>query len=120
MTKSVFHKIKKTLGKFFTRRIFGFCGGGAISYSACLIFAGKATYQQGILPSIIFNVSNWQVHLHHWLLSFIVMTFFLVPMFAKKKINESLFLFVFGFSLGLIFQGILSYSDWFEIITKIG
>jgi hypothetical protein len=113
------YKIQKRLAPFFTRRLIGFYLGVAISYFCAYFFAGRATYQQGILPSLVFDFSYWQVHLHHWLISFLLLVFLILPLFIKQKINTPLFLFVFGFSLGLTAQGILSYGDWFEVLTKI-
>jgi hypothetical protein len=57
--------------------------------------------------------------LHYWLMSLLLLVFFILPLFIKQKISTPLFLFVFGFSLGLTAQGVISYSDWFEVLTKI-
>jgi hypothetical protein len=113
------YKIQKRLAPFFTRRLIGFYLGIAISYFCAYFFAGREVYQQGILPSLVFNFSYWQVHLHHWLMSLLLLVFLILPLFIKQKISTPLFLFVFGFSSGLIAQGVISYSDWFEILTKI-
>jgi hypothetical protein len=106
------YKIQRALAPFLTRRLIGFYLGVAISYFCAYLFAGREVYQQGVLPSLIFDFETFRIHLHHWLMSLLVLVFLVLPLFAKRKINTPLFLFVFGFSLGLTAQGILSYSDW--------
>jgi len=112
------YKIQKRLAPFFTRRLIGFYFGLAISYFFAYLLAGRATYQQGILPSLIFDFSDWQVHLHHWLMSLLILIFFVLPLFIKRKISPSFFFFVFGFFLGLTTHGVLSYSDWTSVFIK--
>jgi hypothetical protein len=112
------YKIQKRLAPFFTRRLIGFYLGVAISYFCAYFFAGRETYQPGILPSLIFDFETFRMHLHHWLVSLLFLIFLVLPLFIKQKINTPLFLFVFGFSLGLTAQGILSYSDWDCVFTR--
>ena len=111
------YKFKKFIGQFFTRRLLGFYSGANISYFTSYFFAGQGIDQQGFFPSIIINIYNLEIHLHHWLLSSILLFFLLIPLFLKKKINAPIFLFTFGFSLGLIAQGVFAYSDWHEVLT---
>jgi hypothetical protein len=112
------YKIQRGLAPFFTRRLIGFYLGVAISYFFAYFFAGRGTYQQGILPSLVFDFSSWQLHLHHWLMSLLFLVFLVIPLFIKQKISTPLFLFVFGFSLGLMAQGVLSYSDWTDVFMR--
>jgi hypothetical protein len=117
-TALISYKLNRFIGPFLSRRLLGFYGGIGISYFGGYFFAGRATNVQGILPSIIFNMGNWELHLHHWIMSLAFFVLLALPLFIKRKINTPLFLFVFGFSIGLILQGVFSYSDWHSIITR--
>lgn len=96
----------------------GFYSGGSISYLAGYFFAGRETDVQGIVPSIIFNLGSLEIHLHHWLVSSMLLVLLILPMYLKGKINPPLFLFTFGFFLGLIIHGVFSYSDWNDIFER--
>jgi hypothetical protein len=109
--------MKEVIKQFFTRRLMGFYSGGIMSYSAGYIFTGKETGVKGILPSIIIHISHLEIHLHHWLWSSLILFFLVIPLFWKKKINAPLFLFIFGFCLGLIVHGVFSYADWKAVFS---
>jgi len=112
------YKIRRLFSPFLTRGLIGFYIGVTLSYFLAYFFAGRETYQQGILPSIVFNFSNWQIHLHHWFMSFTLLLLLILPLFMKRKISTPLFLFAFGFSIGLIAQGVISYSDWSSLFVR--
>jgi hypothetical protein len=118
MNRVFFDKIKYFFKHAFNPKAFGFYGGGIASYFAGVILAGRETDQTGIIPSIIFNFGDWQIHLHHWLTSLILMAFLFVPLFLKNKISKKIFLFIFGCCLGLTAQGIFCYSDWNQVLIK--
>ncbi len=102
-------KIKK-LKRVFLGAIFG--------YSLGNFGGGESVGVEGRVPSIIFNFKSWQIHLHHWLICFLILLF-LIAFFAKnKKLKSFLLSLKFGFLVGLMLQGILEYSDWYFIILK--
>ena len=64
------------------------------------------------IKSIVLHIGRWKLHLHHWFYGLGILTslFFL---------NLSLPQFSYGFLGGLIFQGIISYPDWYKVLVKI-
>lgn len=68
---------------------------------------------RGNIPSLIFTVGNWRVHLHHWL---VFLSIFIVAAIASFFV-VSPFLF-YGFLGGIIMQGLLHYNDWPRIVSK--
>lgn len=74
---------------------------------------GRMTGQPGRVKSIVFSVGKYRLHIHHWLcaslgavVSVILFNFFPFPQFSAGIVG------------GFIFQGIVSYSDWYRIIKK--
>ena len=67
----------------------------------------------GRVRSIIIPCRRYELHIHHWFLSFLLGAtsgaagFFLVA--------PELF---YGFLSGLVFQGIYCYSDWHRIVKR--
>ena len=80
-------------------------------YFTARLLAGKQTGQQGKIKSLAFQIGNYKLHLHHWLLSLGVLVFaFLFNLFYSH--------FFYGFIGGWIVQGIFSYKDWKKILIK--
>ena len=90
--------------------------GTASGYFAGDFFAGETVGQDGRISSILFDIGTFQLHLHHWLISFGVLLF-LFP-FLNKRYEMTSFasLFFFGSLVGLMFQGIICYNDWNNVI----
>ena len=82
-------------------------------YFAAYFFAGQKTSEQGRIPSLVFNVGDWSVHLHHWL---VFLAIFVVAAIASFFI-VSPFVF-YGFLGGVIVQGLFHYEDWPRIIRR--
>lgn len=88
--------------------------GAIIGYFLTNFVAGKEPGQMGKIRSLVFNVGNRKLHLHHWILclGFLIsavyfdFNFLLFPQFSL------------GFLGGAIFQGISNYPDWYKIVTK--
>lgn len=76
------------------------------------VLSGKEAGQKGKIKSLVFNIGNQRLHLHHWLyglgvlISAVWYSFLPFPQFS------------FGFLGGLIFQGISCYPDWRQVLTK--
>lgn len=83
--------------------------GAILGYFSAKAIAGKRTGESGKIKSIAFNIGNYRLHLHHWLLGLITLGLALYHNFLP------FFQFSFGFLSGVIFQGIYSYSDWCKI-----
>lgn len=82
-------------------------------YLAAKFFAGPRVNTRGRLPSAIFKLGRYKVHVHHWLFSFcILMT---TATFHIFVITPEVF---YGFLGGVAVQGILNYQDWNKIITR--
>ena len=79
--------------------------GSVLGYLTFRFFTGK-------IPSLAFNIGDYRLHLHHWLLSLAILlsawhyNFLPFPQFS------------FGFLSGAIFEGIYCYRDWYRIIFK--
>jgi len=80
--------------------------------------AGEEVGKIGRVPSIIFNLGNWQLHLHHWLISLAILIFVFSFLAKKYKIPNILLFFGSGFLIGLIFNGIFCYDDWHKILIR--
>ncbi|MFQ6050003.1 MAG: hypothetical protein ACE5J0_03150 [Candidatus Paceibacterales bacterium] len=63
--------------------------------------------------SLIFDIGNYKLHFHHWLMGLTALIFTLASDFSLLA-N----LFSVGFFSGLIFQGVSCYSDWHKILIK--
>jgi len=87
-------------------------------YSSASFLGGKTVDAIGKIPSLILNIGDWQLHLHHWLISFGLLLFLLSFLIKRYKLPASLTFFSFGFLAGLILQGIFGYSDWHQILIK--
>jgi len=100
--------------------ILSFFTGTSIGYLAGIIFGGTQEGQPGIIKSVILNLGAWRLHLHHWLTSIIALILILVLPFLRKKykFHPILFFIIIGFLGGLIFQGIISYGDWHQILIR--
>lgn len=98
-------------------RIETYLGIGA-GYSGSNYFSGSTTGDLGKIPSLIINISNYQIHLHHWFLSFLFLIILIPILYKKYKINHSLMSFIFGVLTGTMMQGIFEYSDWYRIIKR--
>ncbi len=86
--------------------------GTLLGYFITKFFSGKQTGSPGKIKSLAFNIGDYRLHLHHWLLGLIVLIFAIWHQFLPFSH------FSFGFLGGLIFQGIFCYSDWRRILTK--
>jgi Kef-type K+ transport system membrane component KefB len=62
--------------------------------------------------SLVFEIENWRLHLHHWLVcSLVLISSFFFDFLSLPN-------FVLGFLGGMIFQGIYCYDDWHKILIK--
>ncbi|MBZ9569494.1 hypothetical protein KJA16_01060 [Patescibacteria group bacterium] len=72
--------------------------------------SGKRTGQSGTIKSIVLNIGNHKLHMHHWLLSLGILIFNFLSSFSLPFPQFSL-----SFFGGLMIQGIFCYSDWHKI-----
>ncbi len=82
-----------------------------LGYFTARFLAGKQVGQQGRIKSLTFQIGDYKLHLHHWLLSLGGLTF--VFFFNLVHLH-----FFYGFIGGWIIQGIFSYKDWKKILSK--
>lgn len=103
----------------FDKKLFLFLLGGAvIGFSLGLIFAGRSTGEQGILPSCIFFISHYKIHLHHWIFSMVGVFTLLIVNYFKKILKNPYWMVLMGIFIGLILHGILWYSDWYIFVIN--
>jgi hypothetical protein len=84
-----------------------------IGYVAAKIFSGKEEKDRGIIPSVVFSVRGYNIHLHHWFIA-------IGAMVAAFWLNFFLFspVVFYGFLGGIAVQGIFQYDDWRKVITR--
>lgn len=71
------------------------------------LVSGKKEGEEGLLPSLIFRVGRYMIHLHHWLMALVAG----IILWILGVENG----FVYGFLLGILIQG-LQYKDFLKII----
>lgn len=86
--------------------------GIVLGYFAGKFGGGKKFGQVGIVKSVIFNIGNYKLHLHHWLIGLGILTSAVWYSFLPFPQLS------FGFLGGLAFQGIVCYSDWYKILIR--
>ena len=81
--------------------------GGIFGYFAAKFLSGK-------LNSVTFNIGNYKLHFHHWMMGLTALS--LTLLYSITPLTNQLF---FGFMGGLIVEGISNYPDWHRIFFKI-
>jgi hypothetical protein len=89
------------------------CVGGILGYVGGKLAGGKTAGVKGRVKSIIFPLNKYQLHLHHWFIAVIILIVTVIT--DRYVITPQLF---YGGMLGLAFQGVYCYDDWFHIIKK--
>ncbi|MBM3257886.1 MAG: hypothetical protein FJZ05_01565 [Candidatus Nealsonbacteria bacterium] len=97
--------------------LLGFFTGSSAGFFTGKFLAGDKTGDIGLFV-LAFNLGDWYIHLHHWLISFFLLLFLVFFLRKKYKLSPLLFTFAAGFLVGWMFQGIYCYEDWQQIIIK--
>ena len=84
----------------------------SIGFLIAKYLGGKTISERGRLRSFFIPLGKYKIHLHHWLLSSLVMGITLV----KGTYFPSSDLF-YGFLGGIVFHGIYCYRDWYKILV---
>lgn len=82
-------------------------------YFLAKFFSGSGAKQRGRLGSLVFGISGYQVHLHHWLVSAAILL--LAFTFNVVVLGPSVF---YGFLGGVMAQGIVNYEDWRQVVWR--
>lgn len=77
------------------------------------LLGGKETGKRGRIPSVIFTLGQYRLHLHHWVICCGVMAFALLKD-SWFHVSD----WFFGLLAGIVFQGIYSYRDWYRILFR--
>jgi len=85
--------------------IIGFVLGFFLAY----LFSGKKSGQKGILKPLIIFTKKYNFHIHHWIISVII----LIILIAFKYYDW----FFYGILIGIFIQG-LTYKDFYKIISN--
>jgi uncharacterized membrane protein len=83
------------------------------AFVATKLLSGHTDGKQGIIKSIIIPWRNYQLHLHHWFLVFIIGGIFTANGFSIPTPDV-----FYGSLSAIIFQGIYCYEDWYRIIKR--
>lgn len=98
--------------------ILGLFSGSSIGYFTAKLLSGEATGELGLIGSRIFQIGDWQLHLHHWLVAFILLGVSFLFFRNRYRLNSLFCTFFFGVLIGLIVQGIFTYDDWYQVLIK--
>lgn len=88
-----------------------FTSGIVIGYVLSKLFC-HYFLKNGRVDSIFLDYGKWKIHLHHWIMGFMVLAivwvldYFYLPTFFT------------GVVLGVIIQDIYDYNDWYQVILK--
>lgn len=88
--------------------------GVLIGYIGALALSGKETGKEGIVRSIKFDLGQYRLHLHHWVISMSVIP--LAVHYHMAFLSDQLMIGIMG---GLAFQGIACYKDWHHVIFRV-
>ena len=83
------------------------------AFLAAKYLAGRTDGEQGIARSLIISWRNYQLHLHHWLVTLIV-----GGILAGKGFYIVTPAAFYGVVSAVVFQGIYCYKDWYRIIRR--
>lgn len=72
---------------------------------------GKIAGERGRVRSLFIPLGKYKIHLHHWLLSSLVIGITTVK--GIYFLSPDLF---YGFFSGVVFHGIYYYHDWYKIL----
>lgn len=87
--------------------------GVLLGYFIARLFGGKEAGHTGLIKSIQISLGRYRIHIHHWLIGAGILASSLIFSFSFPFPQ-----FSYGILGGLIFQGILSYSDWHKVLVK--
>lgn len=84
-------------------------------YFAAHFFASDKTAgpNRANIPSLVFHMGAWRVHLHHWL---VFLGIFIIAAIANFFVVTPLVFY--GFLGGVIVQGVLYYDDWTKVVSR--
>ena len=77
-----------------------------LGYLVASFLSGKKAGQKGIFKSLIIKTKQYKLHLHHWIISLIILIILLI----FKYYNN----FIYGILIGIFIQG-LTYKDFYKI-----
>ena len=81
-------------------------------YLGILLGYFLAKLSEGKVPSVVFKIGDWKLHLHHWFLGAGILISALCHNFLPIAP------FSYGILGGLIVQGISCYPDWYRIVVR--
>ena len=87
--------------------------GGLLGYLLAKWSGGRKAGIAGRIRSVIFKIGKYRFHFHHWLigLPLLFLGIFDILPFLKEAMVQ-------GMIIGVIFQGIFDYPDWYRIMKK--
>lgn len=92
--------------------LYMFILGTIVGFFIAKLFSGRKEGEEGLFKSLKFNIKNYIIHLHHWLLALLMLIILAVVDFYMDLISGHL---IYGILLGLIIQG-LTYRDFYKIV----
>lgn len=89
-----------------------------LGYITAKIFAGPHEHTRGIFKALILHFRKLKIHMHHWMTGLIIASIFIIIKLNLKQTLTPYDLGFLWFFIGIIFQGIIDYDDWREIIIQ--
>ncbi|MCM2324873.1 MAG: hypothetical protein NDI94_00270 [Candidatus Woesearchaeota archaeon] len=87
-------------------------------YITAKIFSGSHEHVPGPLGSLFIHLNRLKIHIHHWMTGFLAISLlFLFKTFIGKAISQ-FDIHVIVFFTGIVFQGIIGFKDWKEIVVR--
>ncbi len=85
-----------------------------VGYKLTKRISARKEKGKGVFKSFKIKIKNYYFHLHHWLMSILAMILLVKCNFFNGLANQ----IVFGLLVGVAWQGIYCYRDWYRIFYK--
>ena len=89
-----------------------FAAGIIFGYLGTTIFH-KKFIETGRIGLIIFNLGNWKIHLHHWILGGLIV----FSIYLANLISVLPLIYLGGLG-GLIFHDLYTDKEWYKVVYK--
>jgi hypothetical protein len=82
---------------------------GIIGFVITRLYSGKKVGKEGIAKSLFFNLGEYRIHIHHWMVGLL----FILVLALFGVYND----LAYGFLVGMTIQGLM-YKDYYKVVSK--